>query len=62
MVTTVIPAVVLNTAEHKISVIKDLLKTAASEYKEGVTGGNITMELEYQDGSAFVDRGQCIVQ
>ena len=60
VVTTVIPAVVLNTAEHKISVIKDLLKTAASEYKEGVTGGNITMELEYQDGSAFVDRASAL--
>ncbi len=60
VVTTVIPAVVLNTAEHKISVIKDLLKTAASEYKEGVTGGNITLELEYQDGSAFVDRASAL--
>ncbi len=56
VITTVIPAAVLNTAEHNISVIKDLLKTAASEYKEGVAGGNITLELEYQDGSAFVDR------
>ena len=56
VVTTVIPATVLNTAEHNISVIKDLLKTASSEYKEGVAEGNITLELEYQDGSAFVDR------
>jgi hypothetical protein len=60
VVTTVIPAAVLNTAEHNISVIKDLLKTAASEYKEGVAGGNITLELEYQDGSAFVDRANSL--
>ena len=62
VITTVIPAAVLNTAEHNISVIKDLLKTAASEYKEGVAGGNITLELEYQDGSAFVDRAQLLIQ
>ena len=60
VVTTVIPAAILNTAEHNISVIKDLLKTAASEYKEGVAGGNITLELEYQDGSAFVDRANSL--
>ncbi len=60
VVTTVIPSAVLNTAEHNISVIKDLLKTAASEYKEGVAGGNITLELEYQDGSAFIDRANSL--
>jgi hypothetical protein len=60
VLTTVIPATVLNTAEHNISVIKDLLKTSASEYKEGVAGGNITLELEYQDGSAFVDRANLL--
>lgn len=60
VLTTVIPANVLNTAEHNISVIKDLLKTSASEYKEGVAGGNITLELEYQDGSAFVDRANLL--
>jgi len=60
VITTVIPAAVLNTAEHNISVIKDLLKTAASEYKEGVAGGNITLDLEYQDGSAFLDRANTL--
>ena len=60
VVTTVIPADVLSTAGHNTSVIKDLLKTAASEYKEGVVGGNITLELEYQDGSAFVDRANAL--
>jgi hypothetical protein len=60
VLTTVIPATVLNTAEHNISVIKDLLKTAASEYKEGVAGGNITLELEYQDGSAFIERANLL--
>jgi hypothetical protein len=60
VVTTVIPADVLSTAGHNTSVIKDLLKTAASEYKEGVAGGNITLELEYQDGSAFVDRANAL--
>jgi hypothetical protein len=56
VITTVIPAAILNSTDHNFSVIKDLLKTAASEYREGVAGGNITLELEYQDGSAFVNR------
>jgi len=60
VITTVIPAAVLNTAGHNISVIKDLLKTAASEYKEGVAGGNINLDLEYQDGSAFLDRANTL--
>ena len=60
VITTVIPPAILNTAEHNGSVIKDLLKTAATEYKEGVAGGNITSELEYQDGSAFVNRADSL--
>ncbi|HKU83928.1 MAG TPA: hypothetical protein VJP58_07790 [Candidatus Nitrosocosmicus sp.] len=60
VITTVIPSTILNTPEHNISVIKDLLNTAAAEYKEGVAGGNITSELEYQDGSAFVNRADSL--
>jgi len=56
VVATVIPATVLSTTEHNVSVIKDLLTISGSEYKEGVAGGNIILELEYQDGSAFMDR------
>ena len=56
VITTVIPATVLGTTEHNVSVIKDLLTISGSEYKEGVAGGDIILELEYQDGSAFIDR------
>jgi hypothetical protein len=56
VITTVIPATVLGTTEHNVSVIKDLLTISGSEYKEGVSGGDIILELEYQDGSAFIDR------
>ncbi|TVP41098.1 hypothetical protein [Candidatus Nitrosocosmicus arcticus] len=56
VIATVVPATVLSTTEHNVSVIKDLLTISGSEYKEGVSGGNIILELEYQDGSAFMDR------
>jgi len=56
VIATVIPATVLETTEHNVSVIKDLLTISGSEYKEGVSGGEIILELEYQDGSAFIDR------
>lgn len=60
VITTVIPASVLSTVEHNASVIKDLLTVSAAEYSEGVSNGTIVMELEYQDGSAFVDRAYSI--
>ena len=56
VITKVIPATVLGTTEHNVSVIKDLLTISGSEYKEGVAGGDIILELEYHDGSAFIDR------
>ncbi|WP_148686555.1 hypothetical protein [Candidatus Nitrosocosmicus hydrocola] len=56
VIATVIPANILSTTEHNVSVIKDLLTVSGSEYAEGVSNGTIIMELEYQDGSAFIDR------
>lgn len=56
VIASVIPAKVLGTTEHNVSVIKDLLTISGLEYKEGVAGGDIILEMEYQDGSAFIDR------
>ncbi|WP_145987983.1 hypothetical protein [Candidatus Nitrosocosmicus franklandus] len=56
VISAVIPRDVLGSAEHNSSVIRDLLTIAGAEYAEGVENGKIIMELEYQDGSAFVDR------
>lgn len=56
VISTVVPPNVLGTVEHNASVIRDLLTVSAAEYTEGVADGKIVMELEYQDGSAFVDR------
>jgi hypothetical protein len=56
VVATVIPAATLNDTNHNITVIQDLLTTFQEEYAEGVRDGKIIMMLEYQDGSAFVNR------
>jgi hypothetical protein len=56
VISTVIPAETLNNTDHNITVIQDLLTIAVEEYAEGVQNGQIVMMLEYQDGSAFVDR------
>ncbi len=56
VIATVVPPNILGTAEHNASVIRDLLTISAAEYTEGVADGKIVMELEYQDGSAFIDR------
>lgn len=56
VIATVVPSTILGTPEHNASVIRDLLTVSAAEYTEGVAEGKIIMELEYQDGSAFVDR------
>jgi hypothetical protein len=53
---TVIPAKTLNDTTHNITVIQDLLTTSQEEYAEGVKDGKIIMMLEYQDGSAFMNR------
>ncbi len=55
VISTVIPVETLNSTDHNITVIQDLLSIAAEEYA-GVQNGQIAMMLEYQDGSAFVDR------
>lgn len=60
VISTVVPANILGTTEHNVSVIKDLLTVSGSEYAEGVSNGTIIMELEYQDGSAFIDRAYSI--
>ena len=56
VISTVIPAKTLNDTNHNISVIQDLLTTFQEEYAEGVKDGKIIMILEYQDGSAFMNR------
>lgn len=60
IILTVVPKDILNRAEHNVSVIKDLLTISGSEYAEGVQEGKIVMELEYQDGSAFMDRAYAL--
>ena len=60
VISVVVPPNVLGTAEHNASVIRDLLTVSAAEYTEGVADGKIIMELEYQDGSAFVDRAYAL--
>ncbi|MDR4489774.1 MAG: hypothetical protein R2685_02580 [Candidatus Nitrosocosmicus sp.] len=57
VIATVVPAAILGSSEHNASVIKDLLNTATSEYAEGVdANGLLGSIVEYQDGSAFIDR------
>ncbi len=56
VIATVIPAATLNDTNHNITVIQDLLTTFQEEYAEGVKDGKIVMMLEYQDGSAFINR------
>ena len=46
----------MNNTDHNITVIQSLLTTSGGEYEEGVKDGKITLILEYQDGSAFMDR------
>ena len=60
VIATVVPAQTLNSTDHNITVIQDLLTTSKEEYGEGVQDGKITMILEYQDGSAFMDRSHKI--
>jgi len=60
IILTVVPKDILNRAEHNASVIKDLLTISGLEYAEGVKEGKIVMELEYQDGSAFMDRAYAL--
>ncbi|HEU5120155.1 MAG TPA: hypothetical protein VFT71_04130 [Candidatus Nitrosocosmicus sp.] len=60
VISAVVPPTVLGTAEHNASVIRDLLTVSAAEYTEGVADAKIIMELEYQDGSAFIDRAYAL--
>jgi hypothetical protein len=60
VISTVIPVETLNNTDHNITIIQDLLTTAAEEYGEGVQDGQIVMMLEYQDGSAFIQRASDI--
>jgi hypothetical protein len=60
VIATVVPPNILGTAEHNASVIRDLLTVSAAEYTEGVADGKIVMELEYQDGSAFINRAYAL--
>ena len=56
VIKTVIPAKTLNTTNHNATVIQNLLNTSKEEYEEGVKDGKIVTMLEYQDGTAFMDR------
>jgi 3-dehydroquinate dehydratase/ribosomal protein L29 len=56
IIKTVIPLKTLNTTNHNIKVIQNLLNTSKEEYEEGVKDGKIVSMLEYQDGTAFMDR------
>src|SRR6476469_8922480 len=56
VIKTVIPAKTLNTTNHNVTVIQNLLNTYKGEYEEGVKDGKIISMLEYQDGTAFMDR------
>ena len=60
VIAAVVPATTLNSTDHNIAVIQDLLTTSEGEYEEGVKDGKITLILEYQDGSAFMDRAHKI--
>jgi hypothetical protein len=60
VITTVIPFEVLNNTDHNIAIIQDLLTISEKEYSEGVKDGKIILILEYQDGSAFIDRAHDI--
>lgn len=56
VISTIVSLTVLGTTEHNASVIRDLLVVSGAEYTEEVADGRIVMELEYQDGSVFIDR------
>ena len=56
VIKTVIPAKTLNTTNHNATVIQNLLNTSKEEYEEGVKDDKIVSMLEYQDGTAFMDR------
>jgi hypothetical protein len=56
VIKTVIPAKTLNNPNHNATVIQSLLNTSKGEYEEGVKDGKIVSLLEYQDGTAFMDR------
>ncbi|MGD9533937.1 MAG: hypothetical protein AB7V56_09235 [Candidatus Nitrosocosmicus sp.] len=60
VISTVVPKQVLSSPSHNISVIKDLLTVSGSEYAEGVADSKIILELEFQDGSAFIDRAYAL--
>jgi len=60
VIATVVPVATLNDTNHNITVIQDLLTTFQEEYTEGVKDGKIIMMLEYQDGSAFINRANDI--
>ncbi|MGN6347631.1 MAG: hypothetical protein ACTHME_08015, partial [Candidatus Nitrosocosmicus sp.] len=56
VIKTIIPSKTLNTTNHNATVIQNLLSTSKEEYEEGVKDGKIVSMLEYQDGTAFMDR------
>src|SRR5919199_2593750 len=56
IIRAVIPAKTLNTTNHNVTVIQNLLNTSKSEYEEGVKDGKVISMLEYQDGTSFMDR------
>ena len=47
VIAAVVPATTLNSTDHNIAVIQNMLTTSEGEYEEGVTDGKITLILEY---------------
>jgi hypothetical protein len=56
VIKTVIPVKTLNNTNHNATVIQNLLNTSKGEYEEGVKDDKIVSMLEYQDGTAFMNR------
>lgn len=56
VISTVIPAVVLKDINHNTTVIQNLLSNSIEEYSEGVQNEKVISTVEYQDGSAFINR------
>jgi ribosomal protein S8 len=56
VIKTVVPAKTLSNINHNTTVIQNLLNTSKGEYEEGIQNNKIVKILEYQDGTAFMDR------
>ena len=60
IVQTIVPSSELSNSAFNASVVARLLDIAGHEYEEAVANGTIIAMVEYQDGSAFINRAQGI--